>query len=129
MDGRSFAVASGSRKRCQATVRVFKPGSGKILINGEDLNFFSNFLYRESLMFPLSVAGPIGEIDVEAEVQDKGGPTAHAGAVRIAMSRAITAFVDDAVREKLRLSGMLTEDPRLKRERSLVRRRLGKSSH
>ncbi|XP_012942642.1 28S ribosomal protein S9, mitochondrial [Aplysia californica] len=113
-DGRSFATASGKRKKCAATVRVFKPGSGKVVINGEDLQYFSNFVYRESLLFPLSLTGLVGEVDIEAEVQAQGGPTAQAGAIRLAVSRAVTAFVDESIREDLRLAGMLTEDPRTK---------------
>ncbi|CAL1544524.1 unnamed protein product [Lymnaea stagnalis] len=114
-EGRSFSCAEGTRKDSWAYVKLYMPGTGKVTINGKDLSYFTNFLYRESLLFPLSLAGVIGQVDIEAEAM-YGGPTGHCGAIRLAVSRALCAFVDKDVKEKLRLTGMLTRDPR-KRER------------
>ncbi|KAH9525326.1 37S ribosomal protein S9, mitochondrial [Bulinus truncatus] len=113
--GRCFACAEGRRKDSWAIAKVYKPGTGLVTINDKDLSYFSNLLYRESLMFPLSVTGLIGQVDIVAETK-YGGPTGQAGAIRFAISQALCAFVPDEVKEQLRLSGMLTRDPR-KRER------------
>lgn len=132
-NGRTFSRGEGTRKRCGALVRLYKPGSGKVSINGQDLSYFSNNMHREALLGPLSVAGLLDRVDIEAEVETAPvrkrvfnnfiaprpaeyvkGPTAQSGAIRLALARALTAFLDDAGREKLRLAGLLTEDPRVK---------------
>ncbi|KAI8792059.1 28S ribosomal protein S9, mitochondrial [Biomphalaria glabrata] len=114
-DGRSFSWAEGRRKDSWAQVKVYKPGTGQVTINEKDLSYFSNLLYRETLLFPLSVTGLLGQVDIVADAK-YGGPTGQAGAIRFALSQALCAFVSDDIKEQLRLSGMLTRDPR-KRER------------
>jgi len=132
-NGRSFARAEGVRKKCRAWVKVYKPGSGKVEINGQDLSFFKNNMYRQHLLDPLSVAGLLDQVDICAEVElnpapkhvynnfhaprpegYRKGPTAFAGAIRLGLSRCLTAFVDGKKRENLRLAGLLTPDPRTK---------------
>jgi len=134
-NGRSFARAEGMRKKCRAWVKVYKPGSGKVEINGQDLSFFKSNMHRQHLLDPLSVAGLLEQVDVSAEVEIapaykhvynnfheppaisyRKGPTAFSGAIRLGMTRCLTAFVDEKTRENLRLAGLLTQDPR-KRER------------
>ncbi|RUS85602.1 hypothetical protein EGW08_006614 [Elysia chlorotica] len=113
--GRMCATASGTRKSSNAIVKVYMPGSGKFNINGKDLTYFSQNLYRETLLLPLVVSGLLGKVDAEVDVE-LGGPTGQAGAIRLGLSRALLAFVEEDVKEKMRLTGLLTKDPR-KRER------------
>ncbi|GFO28403.1 28S ribosomal protein s9, mitochondrial [Plakobranchus ocellatus] len=111
--GRMCATAKGTRKSSNAIVKVYKPGSGNFIINGKDLTYFTQNMYRETLLLPFIVSGLLGKVDVEADVE-MGGPTGQAGAIRLGLSRALTAFVDEDVKEKMRLSGLLTKDPRKK---------------
>ncbi|KAK3768643.1 hypothetical protein RRG08_065937 [Elysia crispata] len=113
--GRMCATATGTRKSSNAIVKVYKPGSGNFIINGKDLTYFPQNLYRETLLLPLMVSDLLGKVDTEVDVE-LGGPTGQAGAIRLGLSRALLAFVEDDVKEKMRLSGLLTKDPR-KRER------------
>ena len=77
---------------------------------------------RQHLLDPLSVAGLLDQVDICAEVElnpapkhvynnfhaprpegYRKGPTAFAGAIRLGLSRCLTAFVDGKKRENLRL--------------------------
>ncbi|GFR96470.1 28S ribosomal protein S9, mitochondrial [Elysia marginata] len=113
--GRMCATAKGERKSSNAIVKVYKPGSGNFIINGKDLTYFTQNLYRETLLLPLIVSDHLGKVDVEADVE-LGGPTGQAGAIRLGLARALLAYVEEDVKENMRLTGLLTRDPR-RRER------------
>jgi small subunit ribosomal protein S9 len=55
----------------------------------------------------------LGNVDIYAEVQ-LGGPSCQAGAIRLAVSRALQSFVEEEMQEKMRLAGLLTHDPRVR---------------
>lgn len=113
--GRMCATAKGERKSSNAIVKVYKPGSGTFIVNGKDLTYFTDNMYRETLLLPLIVSKHIGKVDVEADVE-LGGPTGQAGAIRLGLARALLAFAEDSVKENMRLTGLLSKDPR-RRER------------
>ncbi|BFZ09458.1 hypothetical protein BsWGS_12496 [Bradybaena similaris] len=110
-DGRSFAVGTGTKKQAEAKAYVYKPGTGKFSINNTDLSYFSNMLCRETIMFPLTLTNMVDAVDIVATVE-YSGPVSQACAIRRAISMALTPFVDSDVQEQMRLSGMLTVDPR-----------------
>lgn len=60
------------------------------------------FLDREQIMTPLHFTGKLGGVDFEAEVK-RGGPSAQAGAIRLALARALCSMVDRNTVEKMRL--------------------------
>ena len=60
------------------------------------------FAARETLLLPLMVSDLLGKVDTEVDVE-LGGPTGQAGAIRLGLSRALLAFVEDDVKEKMRL--------------------------
>ncbi|CAD5110793.1 DgyrCDS158 [Dimorphilus gyrociliatus] len=112
--GRTFAQASGSRKTAMAEVKLWTEGSGEITINNQDLlTYFPRLDDREQLIFPLLVSGFLGKVDIKAEVYH-GGPSGQAGAIRLAISSALQSFVEKETIEKMRISGLLTIDPRVK---------------
>lgn len=53
-------------------------------------------------MFPLQFTGLLGKVDVVAEVSGNG-MSSSSGAIRLAVSRALQSFVDESMREKMRL--------------------------
>lgn len=62
-----------------------------------------NFVFfREILLFPFVLLERLGQFDVEATT-DGGGETGKVGAVRLATSKALCAFVGKEEIEKLRL--------------------------
>ena len=63
----------------------------------------THFTHREQLLTPLQLTSTLGKVDIEATYTGPTGGASLAGALRLAMSRALTSFVDKNVREQLRL--------------------------
>ena len=102
--------AIGRRK--EAVCRVFvKPGSGKWDVNGRTLgDYFPRPALVTAIQQPFTATDTLGRYDVKANV-DGGGSTGQAGALRLAVARALVQ-VDEAHRRKLRDLGLLTRDAR-----------------
>lgn len=66
------------------------------------MTLYSSFVtFREQLMFPLHFVDMLGRFDVEASVEG-GGHSSQAGALRLAISRALLAFVSKGDVENMR---------------------------
>jgi len=102
--------AVGRRK--EAVCRVYiKPGSGKWEINGRTIgDYFPRPTLVSSIQLPFSATDNLGKWDVTANI-DGGGTTGQAGALRLAIARALVKQ-DEAHRRKLRELGLLTRDAR-----------------
>ncbi|MBK8645627.1 MAG: 30S ribosomal protein S9 [Gemmatimonadetes bacterium] len=102
--------AVGRRK--EAVCRVYvKPGSGKWDINGRTLgDYFPRPTLVTSIQQPFTATDMLGRFDVKAHVEG-GGQTGQAGALRLAVARALVEM-DESHRRKLRDLGLLTRDAR-----------------
>jgi small subunit ribosomal protein S9 len=102
--------AIGRRK--EAVCRVFiKPGSGKWDVNGRTLgDYFPRPALVTAIQQAFVATDTLGRYDVKANV-DGGGQTGQAGALRLAVARALVK-IDEAHRRKLRDLGLLTRDAR-----------------
>jgi small subunit ribosomal protein S9 len=102
--------AIGRRK--EAVCRVFvKPGSGKWDVNGRTLgDYFPRAALVSAIQQAFVATDTLGRFDVRANV-DGGGQTGQAGALRLAVARALVK-IDEAHRRKLRDLGLLTRDAR-----------------
>ena len=102
--------AIGRRK--EAVCRVYlKPGSGKWDINGRTLgDYFPRPALVTAIQQPFTATDMIGRFDVKASVSG-GGQMGQAGALRLAVARAIVK-IDEGHRRKLRDLGLLTRDAR-----------------
>ena len=102
--------AIGRRK--EAVCRVFvKPGSGKWDVNGRTLgDYFPRPALVTAIQQPFTATDTLGRYDVKANV-DGGGSTGQAGALRLAVARALVQL-DEMHRRKLRDLGLLTRDAR-----------------
>ena len=102
--------AIGRRK--EAVCRVYlKPGSGKWEINGRTIgDYFPRPTLVSSIQLPFSATDNLGKWDVKANI-DGGGVTGQAGALRLAIARALVKM-DEEHRRKLRELGLLTRDAR-----------------
>ena len=102
--------AVGRRK--EAVCRVYlTPGSGKWEINGRQLgDYFPRPALVSSIQLPVSSTDNLGKWDVKANL-DGGGQAGQAGALRLAVARALVQ-VDENYRRKLRDLGLLTRDAR-----------------
>jgi small subunit ribosomal protein S9 len=99
-------------RRKEAVCRVYlKPGSGKWDINGRTLgDYFPRPALVTSIQQPFTATDRLGQYDVKASVNG-GGQSGQAGALRLAVARALVK-VDETHRRKLRDLGLLTRDAR-----------------
>lgn len=112
--GMAFSRSEGKRKSAKAEAVVYEHGSGRITVNGTDyLLYFPVTQDREQLMFPFHFLDRLGKHDVTCTVAG-GGRSAQAGAIRLAMSRALCSFVTEEEVEWMRQAGLLTIDPRVR---------------
>lgn len=103
---------TGRRKSSIARVRVVE-GSGKITVNGEDLdNYFSVETLKVIVRQPLAVTNTASKYDVICTVKG-GGLSGQAGAVRHGIARALNE-ANSEFRPVLKTNGFLTRDPRMK---------------
>ncbi len=102
--------AIGRRK--EAVCRVYlRPGSGKWNVNGRTLgDYFPRPSHVSSIQQPFTATDTLGRYDVTANIEG-GGNTGQAGALRLAVARALVK-IDETYRRKLRDLGLLTRDAR-----------------
>lgn len=99
-------------RRKEAVCRVYlKAGSGKWDVNGRTLgDYFPRPSLVTAIQQPFTATDSLGRFDVRALVRG-GGPSGQAGALRLAVARALV-LVDETHRLKLRDLGLLTRDAR-----------------
>ena len=107
-----FFYGTGRRKSSIARVRLVE-GSGKITINGKDIDeFFGMETLKVIVRQPLTVTNTTSKYDVIASVKG-GGFTGQAGAIRHGIARALNE-ANAEYRTALKQNGFLTRDPRMK---------------
>ena len=105
-------TGTGRRKSSIARVRLVE-GSGKITINGKDIDeFFGLETLKVIVRQPLTATNTLAKYDVIAKVVG-GGFTGQAGAIRHGIARALNA-ANIEFRPALKSNGFLTRDPRMK---------------
>jgi small subunit ribosomal protein S9 len=99
-------------RRKEAVCRVYiSAGSGKWDVNGRTLgDYFPRPALVSAIQQPFTATDTLGRFDVKANI-DGGGSTGQAGALRLAVARALVKL-DEAHRRKLRDLGLLTRDAR-----------------
>jgi len=104
--------AVGRRKQAIARVRLV-PGSGTYSVNGRTLeDYFPNKLHQQLINDPLTVLQLGGAYDVTARITG-GGPSGQAGALRLAIARALNEIDRENNRPTLKKAGFLTRDARV----------------
>ena len=113
---------NGTGRRKSSVARVFiKKGTGKITINGRDIQSF--FGRETSIMIakqPLMLTENAETFDIQCNVHG-GGESGQAGAVRHGISRALVNY-EPELRSILKKAGFLTRDPR-----AVERKKYGKA--
>jgi small subunit ribosomal protein S9 len=110
----------GRRKSAVARVRI-APGTGKIEINGRELNDYLTAERDRKMIFgPLEVTNTGGKMDVLVNT-DGGGPAGQAGAILMGLGRALAKF-DPGLEVPLRQAGFLTRDSRMKERKKYGQR-------
>ena len=107
-----IAAATGRRKTAIARLRL-TAGTGKWTVNNRELAaYFPSEASRNYLMQPLVITNLKDKFDIAVSVAG-GGPSGQTGAVRHALSRALT-LADNSLRDPLKKAGCLTRDARMK---------------
>ena len=107
-----LVLTTGRRKRAIARV-WFRPGTGKVTVNGRDVEvYFPAPLHRQLLSEPLRVTDTTDVYDVFATILG-GGTTGQAGALRLGIARGLVEL-DADLRPALKKAGFLTRDAREK---------------
>jgi small subunit ribosomal protein S9 len=105
-------IATGRRKTSVARIRM-TAGSGKIDVNGRNFeDYFPTTPLQNTVLQPLQSAKVINSYDLSINATG-GGPGGQAGAVRLAISRALLQ-IDPNLRTTLKSEGLLRRDPRMK---------------
>lgn len=112
MSKSTIYYATGKRKTSAA--RVFlKPGSGKITVNGKELDKYApTESGRVTLVSPFMTTDTKGKFDVLATVKG-GGWSSQIGAIKHGIARALVAFDQEAHRPALKKAGLITRDDRM----------------
>ena len=104
--------AIGRRKQAIVRVRV-KPGTGQWQLNGRSLeDYFPNKLHQQLVNEAFKTVERAGQFDVFARL-DGGGISGQAGALRLAIARALIVFEAND-RPSLKKAGLLSRDARVK---------------
>ncbi|TAM84350.1 MAG: 30S ribosomal protein S9 [Jatrophihabitans sp.] len=106
------APTVGRRKEAVVRVRLV-PGSGEFKLNGRTLEgYFPNKVHQQLIREPFVALEKDGRFDVIATLAG-GGVTGQAGALRLAIARALIGLEPDD-RPALKKAGFLTRDARVK---------------
>ena len=109
---RQYQYGTGRRKSSIARVRVYEGGTGSIIINGRDIDYFGLDTLKLIVRQPLVATDLVGKLDIICTVKG-GGVTGQAGAIRHGISRALLGL-NAEYRATLKAAGFLTRDPRMK---------------
>ena len=100
----------GRRKEAVVRVRLM-PGTGQFHLDGRSLEtYFPNKVHQQLIKAPLVIVDRVDSFDIHAHL-DGGGPSGQAGALRLAIARALI-LVQPEDRPALKAAGFLTRDPR-----------------
>ena len=111
---------TGRRKASTAQVKMV-PGTGKITVNGRDVNEYLPFeVLVMDLKQPLVLTNTENQYDIDVVVRG-GGYSGQTGAIRLAIAKALLVADADtdpsspsSFRKILKVEGMITRDPRAK---------------
>ena len=105
-------VAVGRRKTAVARVRI-TPGTGKIVVNGRAFDeYFKTQALQNTVLSAFEAVKQVNQFDVKVTA-DGGGVQGQAGALRLAVSRALLES-NPEFRATLKAEGFLRRDPRMK---------------
>ena len=115
-----YYYGTGRRKEAVARVKITS-GSGKIIVNGKDINDYLPFnTLVMDVTQPLDITNTRNTFDVNVNVQG-GGFSGQTGAIRLGIARALLEYdqntdsnSETSFRKILKTSGLISRDSRIK---------------
>ncbi len=100
-------------RRKTSTARLYiKPGTGNFIVNGQSIDDYLSTQARINVAkMPLDITELDGQYDIKVTVRG-GGVTGQAGAISLALARAIDDLNED-LHSKLKELNLLTRDDRM----------------
>ena len=113
----------GTGHRKNATARVWiTPGTGTVTINERPgAKYLGRAVLSQMVQQPFDVTETVGRFDVIAKCNG-GGLSGQAGAIRHGIAKALLE-ADPENRPRLRRTGLLTRDPRVKERKKYGRKK------
>lgn len=109
----NFLQSVGRRKRSIARVKVFKNGSGKVMVNGKDVKeYFGTDLLVEVALGAINNVSQLKKLDISVKVVG-GGMHGQAEAIRLGTAKSLLEL-NPVFKKNLRKAGFLTRDSRRK---------------
>jgi len=123
---KKIIYATGKRKTAIARVWL-TPGTGKIDINGKDLDGWLGGLevLKMKVTQPIVATKQLSSVDIKATTLG-GGVSGQAEALRHGISKALTLF-EPTFRETLKPLGLLTRDSRIVERKKYGKRKARRS--
>ena len=116
---------SGRRKEATAVVKLSK-GKGVVTVNKKSIDdYFGRDVAKMIIRQPLVLTKLEGSYDIDVKVNG-GGSFGQAGAIRLAISKALIAENPD-LRADLKKAGYLTRDSRVKERKKVGLKKARKS--
>ena len=120
-----MSTISGRRKEATAVVKLSK-GKGIVTVNKKSIDdYFGRDVAKMIIRQPLVLAKLEESYDVDVKVNG-GGSFGQAGAIRLAISKALVAENPD-LRADLKKAGYLTRDSRVKERKKVGLKKARKS--
>ena len=106
-------LGTGRRKKSIARVRLLPNGTGKITVNGKDIEeYFGLDTLKLIVRQPMELTNTQDKYDVVVNVIG-GGLSGQAGAINHGISRALV-LAEENLKPELKKAGFLTRDSRMK---------------
>lgn len=110
--GKTYVYADGRRKTSVAQVRLYKNGTGTVMINNKDIKEFVTDPYLiDVVVFPLKLIGAQKSFDFSIRVVG-GGKSGQAEACRYGIAKALLNN-DESLKSTLKEAGLLSRDSRV----------------
>lgn len=124
---KDFFYGTGRRKNAVACVRLL-PGSGRITINGKDIDqYFGLETLKLIVRQPFEATQTQGQYDLKIKAVG-GGLAGQAGAIRHGLSRALVQADSERFKATLKAAGFLTRDSRMKERKKYGLKKARKAS-
>ncbi len=120
-------LGTGRRKKSIARVRLLPNGTGKITVNGKDIEeYFGLDTLKLIVRQPMELTNTQDKYDVVVNVIG-GGLSGQAGAINHGISRALV-LAEENLKPELKKAGFLTRDSRMKERKKYGLKKARKAS-